>query len=278
MNTANTSVSENQIYSGLTVKQNSAPLSKRFLAYCVDLGLISAVLYAVILVGFILTGMGFGGVKLFSGSFNLEGVSSLGAIAFFLLLILGLVLAMVLYHGYFVYQEFKKGTTIGKRLFGLRVVSTSGRSLTLGQCILRDVMRYVDCTLVFPGLVAMLANPEKKRLGDFMANTWVIYSRQKEEEQKTVYMDLTKYLSLKSQVEISPVPKAVRDEYLKFAFKNLTSGTFSYMDQINAGALSNIKSYIKFPEGQIKPGTLFYFFAEHCFQLENDSNKGGLSE
>ena len=59
---------------------------------------------------------------------------------------LGIILAVVVmilyvfgvYHGYFVYFEYKKGATPGKRFFGLSVVSSDGGKLSVGQCVLRD--------------------------------------------------------------------------------------------------------------------------------------------
>lgn len=52
-------------------------------------------------------------------------------------------------HGYFVYLEYKKnGQTPGKRLFGLRVVTLDGSPLSLGKCLTREAIRYVDMLFV----------------------------------------------------------------------------------------------------------------------------------
>jgi uncharacterized RDD family membrane protein YckC len=69
-----------------------------------------------------------------------------------------------------------RGQTVGKRLFGLRVVDSSGLRLEPGQVIVRNLMRFID---VLPGLylvggVACVLHRHRQRLGDIAAGTVVV--------------------------------------------------------------------------------------------------------
>ncbi|MBL9166937.1 MAG: RDD family protein [Verrucomicrobiales bacterium] len=69
-----------------------------------------------------------------------------------------------------------RGQTVGKRLLRLRVVDAEGLRLSLGQVVLRNLLRFVD---VLPagylvGGITALSNPLNQRLGDLAAGTVVI--------------------------------------------------------------------------------------------------------
>ncbi len=69
------------------------------------------------------------------------------------------------------------GFTPGKRLLGIRVVSTDGLPAGLGACLLRNLLRAADW-LPFGfafGLVTMACNRRFQRLGDLAADTVVVY-------------------------------------------------------------------------------------------------------
>lgn len=69
------------------------------------------------------------------------------------------------------------GTTLGKRLLGLRVVTTDGRRPGIVAAVVRELAWYVDS--FFFGLVAFKAmenSPLQQRLGDAWANTVVVRS------------------------------------------------------------------------------------------------------
>jgi uncharacterized RDD family membrane protein YckC len=82
--------------------------------------------------------------------------------------------------GYWVVLERMWGTTVGKRLFGLRVTSADGTALTWGQSIQRNLMRLIDSIpFVIPyllGFVVAVTDDEKRRLGDRVADTRVVTS------------------------------------------------------------------------------------------------------
>ena len=112
--------SENQqvVFQGLRVQLVPAPLLKRFLAYCIDMGVILAIMYPLFFLGAI-------GVAFVVGLGELF-VDGMGGVLGIIVAILGLLIVLSLQDGYFILQEKRLGTTLGKKLFGLRVTSLDG--------------------------------------------------------------------------------------------------------------------------------------------------------
>ena len=87
-----------------------------------------------------------------------------------------LVVLFVAQWVYFAAWEVLRGTTPGKMLLGLRVLTTSGRPIGPWAGILRNLLRAAD---VLPlgyvvGLGSMLATERFQRLGDLVAGTIVV--------------------------------------------------------------------------------------------------------
>jgi uncharacterized RDD family membrane protein YckC len=83
----------------------------------------------------------------------------------------------VLTWGYHVFFEVRsRGQSPGKRLLGLRVVDGRGLPLTLPQSFVRNVVRILDFAPAFYGLggVVLGVDPERRRLGDMLADTVVV--------------------------------------------------------------------------------------------------------
>jgi uncharacterized RDD family membrane protein YckC len=75
-------------------------------------------------------------------------------------------------------EWFWRGQTIGKRLFGLRVVEASGLRLHPSQIVVRNVMRLFDMfpAFYFVGGISCVLSRKRQRLGDIVAGTVVIRS------------------------------------------------------------------------------------------------------
>jgi uncharacterized RDD family membrane protein YckC len=107
------------------------------------------------------------------------GASSIGA-AIDDALKLGVGLLLVLLFAaqwvWFAVWETLRGDTPGKRAFGLRVVTTSGRPIGFAQAALRNVLRAADLlpTAYVAGVVAMAISPRFQRIGDLVAGTLVV--------------------------------------------------------------------------------------------------------
>ncbi len=102
-------------------------------------------------------------------AFGLLGATGIG---------LYLLALFVLLWGYTVlFEVLRDGQTPGKRVMGLRVVCANGAPVGWIASIVRNLMRTVDllplCYGV--GLVACLADPRGRRLGDLVAGTLVVY-------------------------------------------------------------------------------------------------------
>lgn len=84
----------------------------------------------------------------------------------------------VLSRGYDIYGEWAwRGQTLGKRLLKLRVVDARGLRLDFTQCLLRNLLRFVDAlpfAYAVGGITALL-NSRGQRLGDLVAGTLVVH-------------------------------------------------------------------------------------------------------
>jgi uncharacterized RDD family membrane protein YckC len=78
---------------------------------------------------------------------------------------------------YFVLLEWLwNGQTIGKRIFGLRVISEDGEPARFVAVVVRNLVRVVDFLPVFYGLglVTLIVSSRSQRLGDYAGGTFVV--------------------------------------------------------------------------------------------------------
>ena len=66
------------------------------------------------------------------------------------------------------------GASIGKLLLGLRVVDDLGRRASLGRVLVRWLLLIVDGGIFLIGLVTALSTRSHRRVGDFVAGTYVV--------------------------------------------------------------------------------------------------------
>jgi len=86
--------------------------------------------------------------------------------------------AMAVAFLYHLLAEWRTGTTLGKRLFGLRVVSDEGARLSFAGSFLRNALRLVDGLGYWSVAVAViLYRGDGKRLGDWVGGTLVVRER-----------------------------------------------------------------------------------------------------
>ena len=97
-----------------------------------------------------------------------------------------LILVFLVFFGYFIlFEAFWGGQTPGKRWFQLRVIQLDGRPVTLAGAVARNLLRVAD--LLIPpfysvGLLTVFLSPSSQRLGDYLANTVVVRERLEEWE------------------------------------------------------------------------------------------------
>lgn len=92
-----------------------------------------------------------------------------------LLTILPATLIYFLYHP--VLEIAMGGRTPGKRIAGLRIVTTEGTAPGVGAIVVRNLFRFVDGlpVLYVVGLVCTLATRRHQRVGDLAAGTLLVY-------------------------------------------------------------------------------------------------------
>lgn len=96
---------------------------------------------------------------------------------------LGATAVMCLVAAYWILPEWWFGATLGKLIFGIRVVSASAGGIALLQSLKRNVLRPIDFTFFYlTGFIVAMLNPRRQRLGDHWARTIVVESRRRSEE------------------------------------------------------------------------------------------------
>ncbi len=102
------------------------------------------------------------------GRFSTAGVQLLGVI--------GLVTFFIAW-SYFVLLEWLwQGQTVGKRLYGLRVIRDDGAPAGFVAVLIRNLVRIVDFLPAFYGLglLMIIGTSRSQRLGDLAAGTYVV--------------------------------------------------------------------------------------------------------
>ena len=92
-----------------------------------------------------------------------------------------LMLSFITYFFYFFIQEaFYKGQTIGKYIMKLRVISAAGGQISIKESFIRNSIKYVEVGYFsIIGVIIILLNSHNKRLGDILADTFVIFEEPK---------------------------------------------------------------------------------------------------
>lgn len=115
-----------------------------------------------------------------------------------------IVMFFVISRGYDVVMDYSwRGQTVGKRVMRLRVVDARGMRLTFAQCVMRNLLRFID-GLPFAyavGGIASLVNSRGQRLGDLAAGTIVVHEALEPAPDSSV-MDGQRYNSLRGQAAL----------------------------------------------------------------------------
>ena len=109
------------------------------------------------------------GLEIGYGQIGAPGEAALGGVIRLLLFVLG--------WSYFIVLEWLwNGQTLGKRSFGLRVISGDGSPAGFSAVFVRNLIRVVDFLPVFYGVgfLLIILTPKNQRLGDLAAGTYVV--------------------------------------------------------------------------------------------------------
>ena len=150
-NTLNIRTPEGVVFS----LQLAGPVT-RFMAWAIDLACISAI----------------------SSILNIL-LKIIGIINYDIAMAVGILSYFVVSTGYGIATEwYWQGQTLGKRLLKLRVMDEHGLRLQFSQIVIRNLLRFVDSLPLFymVGGLACLISRRAQRLGDFAANTIVVWN------------------------------------------------------------------------------------------------------
>lgn len=90
---------------------------------------------------------------------------------------IGVLLTFTVAWSYFILLEWLgNGQTIGKRMFGLRVIADDGAPASFTAVLVRNLVRVIDFLPGFYGLglLAIVVSSRSQRLGDLAAGTFVV--------------------------------------------------------------------------------------------------------
>ena len=148
-----------------------APLTKRFIAIVIDGFIVGVFSFAVLLVG-----GPFAALSQAMASADLELID--GAIAQFQSDALPVNLAVSAVYNVVLMRLFN-GQTLGKMVFGMRVVKKNGRRISVLDALLRNVLGYMISQMFFMlGYLWAFADRENQAWHDKMAGTLVVVERQ----------------------------------------------------------------------------------------------------
>ncbi len=149
-----------QTAEGLDLDLTLAGLGSRIIAAAVDTLLIAVIVFA----------LAFGATQLSLGQIG-------GGIILQAFVTIGISLIVL---GYLVgFEALNEGRTPGKRMVGIRVVTTDGDSIGFLGAFLRNLLRLIDfLPLMFVvGAASILLTKTNQRIGDITANTLVVRDR-----------------------------------------------------------------------------------------------------
>lgn len=77
---------------------------------------------------------------------------------------------------YFILLTYYTGSTLGKKLLNLKVVTTDASRLTFGNVLYRETIGRYLSSLLFIGYIMVGASSEKRGFHDYLCDTKVIYT------------------------------------------------------------------------------------------------------
>lgn len=148
----------------VAIEMPLAGVGSRFIAIVIDYLICGAFLLVLIILAVIIIPA----LHVFSK------VSANWAVGIFFLVI------FLLQWGYFsLFEAFNSGRTPGKHAAKIRVIHQSGRGISFLESLARNLVRFVDYLPGFYaiGIIAMFASKRHQRLGDMVAGTLVVRDR-----------------------------------------------------------------------------------------------------
>lgn len=148
-----------------------AGLGSRFLALAID----TVIQWLLVVIIVILGSLAAGRAADIAGALHLSQ-KNIGSTVIALIVLVIFLLG----YGYFMlFEQIWNGQTPGKRALGIRVVADGGYPVSFLDSVIRNLVRIPEQLLGFYALsiISMLLSSQNKRLGDFAAGTIVVRDR-----------------------------------------------------------------------------------------------------
>ncbi|WP_062104936.1 RDD family protein [Bacillus niameyensis] len=150
-----------------------AGLGSRAVAYIIDNLIMTFINMFLIIIA----------VLLFVASPELEAMLEANS---YIIAILLIGLFLINWGYFFVLEFYWGGKTIGKKIMGIRVIQENGHSITLLSSLIRNLLRIIDQLPAYNllGIIMIYFNSKKKRVGDLLAGTIVVYDERPKGNKK----------------------------------------------------------------------------------------------
>lgn len=131
-----------------------------------------------------------------------------------------LLVGFLMEWAYFVFFEMTwNGASPGKRALGLRVVTSTGRPLSFGDSVLRNLLRAADLLPAGYAVGALVAalDPRFRRLGDLVAGTMVIVE-ERAQVAASIHVDpptAKELAKLPSRIDLAPEEQEAIEVFLR---------------------------------------------------------------
>ncbi|MBW3517987.1 RDD family protein [Flavobacterium sp. NKUCC04_CG] len=159
----------------VAISFDNASIGDRILAFVIDM--VIKILYVIAIV-FLL--------ELFRGDRLLRGMDNWSQVAMYLL-----IFSPVVFYTLF-FEIFMQGRTPGKLVTKIKVIKIDGYQAQVGDYLIRWVFRLIDLLLSSGviGILAIILTDKNQRLGDMVAGTAVISTKQKITFSQTIFQEL----------------------------------------------------------------------------------------
>lgn len=118
------------------------------------------------------------------------------------------ILSAILYYSYFVLMTKFFGQTLGKMIFGLRVISLKHDKLTWSDVLFRDWIGRIINSIFMPLYILVGILPNNQGLHDFFADTTVVHEKvYVEKDIVQSYLPITEEKTKSAPLEEKPEPE-----------------------------------------------------------------------
>ncbi len=128
-------------------------------------------------------------------------------------IVICLLIIFTLQFGYFLlFEFFMKGSTLGKKIVGLKVMMANGQPVSFSACLIRNFIRVADMLpgVYLIGILSVLFTRRYMRIGDLAANTVVVKTKNIEEGIQSI----SRAVSLSGELKLTPKEEALLAEYI----------------------------------------------------------------